>query len=126
MKKKSLICVTIMMCIAMAAQGTIAYTTRQETARNVITSGSVVVEILQQEEGSDAWQPYEAEDLAVKPSSTISKCVAVESKQEAAWVRAKCAITFTDAQGAQMNLDEQTLETLVAVAVNIKTQNQKN
>lgn len=118
MKKKILIGVLIMLCVVMATQGTIAYTTKEETARNVITSGAVVVNILQQQEGSDQWQPYEAEALSVKPSDTVAKRVAVENEKESAWVRAKCVISAYDAQNIPMEIEEDALEALVILSMN--------
>ena len=118
MKKKIWIGVLMMLCVVMAVQGTIAYTTKEETTRNVITSGAVVVNILQQQEGSAQWQPYEAEALPVKPSDTVAKRVAVENEKESAWVRAKCEISAYDAQNMPMEIEEDALDELVILSMN--------
>ena len=50
MKRKLWIGALIMICVAIAATGTIAYITREKTVRNVITSGKITMELVEQQE----------------------------------------------------------------------------
>ena len=49
MKKWKIIALsTVLACLAIVASGTLAYFTAQETAHNVITSGGVAIQLIEQ------------------------------------------------------------------------------
>lgn len=118
MKRKIWIGALIMICAAIAATGTTAYVTREETTRNVITSGQITMELVEQQGEQGKWKPLSEEGLHVKPGVTVSKRVAVENKEESAWVRVKCEFTIYDADKILMELDQEDLEALIIMDMN--------
>ena len=118
MKRKLGIGALIMICAAIAATGTIAYITREETVRNVITSGQITVALVEQQEEQGKWTPMSQTELRIKPGSTVNKIVAVENREESAWVRVKCEIICHDANNEPMELDKETLDTLILIDMN--------
>lgn len=118
MKRKLWIGALIMICVAIAATGTIAYITREKTVRNVITSGQITMELVEQREEQGKWLPLSQEEIRVKPGLTVSKRVAVENTEESAWVRVKCEIICHDANNEPMELDKELLESLILMDMN--------
>lgn len=53
MKKKILLVTALVICLAIAAAGTLAYFTSEDEAHNVITSGDVTIELVEQTEQED-------------------------------------------------------------------------
>ena len=53
MKKKILLVAAVVMCLAIATAGTLAYFTSEDTAHNVITSGDVNIELVEQTKKED-------------------------------------------------------------------------
>ena len=53
MKKKILLVTAVVICLAIAATGTLAYFTSDDVAHNVITSGGVNIELVEKTEGED-------------------------------------------------------------------------
>ena len=88
MKKKLLALSVVVAVLAIAAAGTLAYFTADETAHNVITTGGVDIELLETAVNEDgATVPFE--DVAnVVPDTEVSKIVEVKNTGEsAAWIR---------------------------------------
>jgi len=92
MKKKLFLSAVLTICAAIAATGTLAYFTAEDTAHNVITSGYVDIELeewseLPSEDGDGV--PFE--DVAgVMPGAEISKIVTVKNIGDAdAYIRVK-------------------------------------
>lgn len=91
MKKWKIVALcTVLACLAIVASGTLAYFTAQETAHNVITSGGVAIQLIEQTRNEDgSFGPWEnMED--VMPGAVVSKKVTVKNTgASAAWVRVK-------------------------------------
>ena len=90
MKKKIFLSAVLTICVAIAATGTLAFFTAEDTAHNVITSGYVDIELeewseLPLEDGDGV--PFE--DVAgVMPGAEISKIVTVKNIGDAdAYIR---------------------------------------
>lgn len=89
-KRRIFVLALVVCCLAMAVTGSLAYYTASEQAHNVITSGSVAIEL--QELMTDpadpaALIPFEDAE-GVMPGAEISKIVQVENTGSAdAWVR---------------------------------------
>ena len=88
MKRKLLLLSVMVICIAIAAVGTLAYFTTDAVAHNVITTGGVDIELHEYTDGEKT-QPFK--DLSgVMPGMTVTKIAQVENiGASAAWVRVK-------------------------------------
>ena len=88
MKRKLLLLSVMVICVAIAAVGTLAYFTTDAIAHNVITTGGVNIEL---SEWADAekTQPFK-DPSGVMPGMTVTKIAEVENTgASAAWVRVK-------------------------------------
>ena len=110
MKRKLLFLAVITICMAIVASGTMAYFTTEDTAINVISTGAVDIEVEEWQQTDNGLVPYpDDEPIEVMPGAAVSKIVTVKNLAEDSYVRAKFDITITDENGAEMQLDEQTL-----------------
>lgn len=98
MKRKIFLLSVVAICIAIAAVGTLAYFNAEDTAHNVITSGSVKIRL-------DEWadqgctQPFE-DQTGVMPGTAATKIVEVANTGKSpAWVRVSVAVSVTAADG---------------------------
>lgn len=112
MKKWKIVALcTVLACLSIVASGTLAYFTAQETAHNVITSGGVDIQLIEQTRNEDgSLGPWEnMED--VMPGAVVSKEVTVKNTGvSAAWVRVSVTKTITLARGVQGTPDPSLLE----------------
>ena len=108
MKRKLLLIAVVIICCATLGFGSVAYFTASATAVNVITSGSIRIAIVEQQQNEDGTMaPYPEEAIPVMPGAEVSKIVTIrnEAEQEA-WVRAKVTIAVLDADGEPMEIPE--------------------
>lgn len=103
MKKKLLVLAVVAICASMSAYGTLAYFTHEETATNVITAGSIKIELEEWAESEDgSLVPFEDID-DVMPGMDVSKIVQIKNKGgQDAWVRIsveKSIILADDVEG---------------------------
>lgn len=87
MKRKLLITVLVMLILSMSVVGSLAYFTQEETSHNVITTGSIEIELIEKAivDGEEA--DFENVDSVV-PGAEISKIVNVKNTGEnAAYIR---------------------------------------
>ena len=84
MKKKIMILSLIVVCLSLCIGGTLAYFTATETARNVITTGSIEIELNERDaEGN----PFE-DVSGVVPGTAVDKIVTVtNTAANECWVR---------------------------------------
>ena len=105
MKKWKIVALcTVLACLSIVASGTLAYFTAQETAHNVITSGGVAIQLIEQTRNEDGslgpWKNMED----VMPGAKISKIVTVKNTGASdAWVRIKVDMTIKLANGDKGN-----------------------
>lgn len=83
-KKRYFGCLLLVMVLSLLANGTLAYFTATETARNVITSSGIAIALEESTSGGAAFEDV----TGVMPGDTVSKIVTVENRQAEAWVRA--------------------------------------
>ena len=87
MKRKLLLLSVMVICIAIAAVGTLAFFNTDAIAHNVITTGGVDIEL---HEYADAEKNPFTDKTGVMPGMTVTKIAEVENTgASAAWVRVK-------------------------------------
>lgn len=119
MKKKLLLFCALLICSTCVVTGTIAYYTDQSTAHNIITSGGVHIDIEEWQAVGDKWIPYpKDESIAVMPATTVSKIVTVRNQDAKSYIRAQFAVTVKDAEDQVMELDQETLESIISIVPN--------
>ena len=90
MKKKLLALAVLMICASLVSLGTLAYFNAEDTAHNVISSGSVNIELVEKTKGDDGKLVDFPKDgiLGVMPGTAVSKIVTVKNTGEsAAYIR---------------------------------------
>ena len=115
MKKKILYIAAIIICLSLITGGTYAYYTTSDTARNVITSGSVEVTVVEQQLVNGTLQSYPNQPIQVMPATTVSKIVSVQSAEQAAWVRMNYTLTVYDAEGKEMEIPADELAKVIII-----------
>ena len=117
MKLKLLLLSVMVICIAIAAAGTLAFFNGDATAHNVITTGKVAIKV-------DEYAQYDAADTAkreeftnnqtgIMPGTTVDKIVVVSGEDGTAdaWVRVKFVTKVTSADGTELNANKIQLNT---------------
>lgn len=104
MKKKLLVISAIAACLALAAAGTAAYFTAEEKAHNVITTGSLAIEVAEWMEQEGELVPFPEEGIVgVMPGASVSKIPMVKNVGESeAWIRVKVEVAIEDAEGGTL------------------------
>jgi predicted ribosomally synthesized peptide with SipW-like signal peptide len=105
MKKKVCVIALLVICLAIAAYGTSAYFTYEQTATNVITSGSIKVELQEWSDTDNALIPFKNVE-GVLPGTEVSKIVQVKNiGGQAAWVRVSAEKAIHLAEGVDGEAD---------------------
>lgn len=101
MKKRILVVAALVICVAIAATGTLAYFTATGTARNVITSGGISIAIEEKTQSGDALVDFPKEGLTgIMPGTSASKIVKIKNiGTSEAWIRVKVESSITNADG---------------------------
>ena len=99
MKKKILYIAAIVICLSIMTGGTLAFYTKNDTARNVITTDGVSVELVQQQLKNGTLIPSSNDPIPVMPTSVVSKIVSVKNLEQDVWTRLRYDITIYDATG---------------------------
>lgn len=89
LKTRFLACVLLVICLTVACQGTLAYFTAEDTARNVITTGGIDITLEETTKEGVAFKDV----TGVMPGDTVSKIVTVTNEQAEAYVRAWVDVT---------------------------------
>lgn len=110
MKRKLLLLSVMVICIAIAAAGTLAFFNGDATAHNVITTGKVGITVNEYSKyGPDERVKYENNQTGIMPGTTVNKIVVVSGEDGTAdaWVRVKFTKSIQLAAGKQgeVNLD---------------------
>lgn len=107
MKKKTILIAALVICLAIAATGTLAYYTAERKAHNVITSGGVNIEVVEKTTGEDGTLVDFPKDgiKGVMPGSSVTKIVRIDNKGSSeAWVRVKVDSKIVGADGKELSL----------------------
>ncbi|MBQ4638465.1 MAG: hypothetical protein IJB92_06985 [Clostridia bacterium] len=118
MKKKVLYIAALVICLSIITNGTLAYFTAIDTARNVITSGGVNIKVVEQQLKNGKIEPYANDPIKIMPASAVSKIVSVLSTNQAAWIRMNYTVTVFDANGKVMDIPAGELEKAVIIEPN--------
>lgn len=106
MKKKILAVALIAICMSIAAFGTLAYFTYEETATNVITAGNVEISLEEWSKSDNgSLKPFENLDN-VMPGTNVSKIVQIKNTgTNSAWVRISIDKSIVFADGIEGTAD---------------------
>lgn len=113
MKKKILLVTAVVICLAIASAGTMAYFTSEDAAHNVITSGGVNIELVEKTEGEDGTLVDFPEGgiKGVMPGSDVSKIVSVKNTGESeVWIRVRVEAGIQAADGGELPADVMSFE----------------
>ena len=108
MKRKLLLLSVMVICIAIAAAGTLAFFNGDATAHNVITTGKVGITVNEYSKyNPDERVKYENEQTGIMPGTTVNKIVVVSGEDGTAdaWVRVKFTKSIQLADGKQGEVD---------------------
>ena len=115
MKKRFAYCAVLCILLSLVMNSTLAYFTAEETARNVITSGAVSVEVVEKQLVGGALENYPDTPISVMPGSAVSKIVSVKNLDEPAWVRMTYTVTIRDASGNVVELSAQQRDQIITI-----------
>lgn len=107
MKKKILFFAFLAVCLSIAAYGTTAYFTYEDTATNVITMDNLKIELEELTQPDDGSDPIPFTDVMdVLPGSEVSKIVQVKNLgNQPAWIRVSVDKSLTLAEGVAGEVD---------------------
>ncbi|MBR5516215.1 MAG: hypothetical protein IKU52_08440 [Clostridia bacterium] len=101
MRSKRIVLVSaIILCVACVVGYTVAYFTAEDKARNVITAGSLNIEVIEQQKNEvGELTDYPEEPIQVLPGANVSKIVTVKNLDADAFIRVKYNISVKDKDG---------------------------
>lgn len=108
MKRKLLLLSVMVICIAIAAVGTLAFFNSDAVAHNVITTGKVGITVNEYSKyDPDERVKYENEQTGIMPGTKVDKIVVVSGEDGTAdaWVRVKFTKSIQLAAGKQGEVD---------------------
>lgn len=108
-KRKIFLLAILVCCAALAAAGTLAYFTAEETAYNVITTGKLAMTLHEETTGG---KPFPKEGISgVTPGQIVDKVVYVENTGTVdLYARISLAMSVTGADGKPLPTDVMTLD----------------
>jgi len=119
MKKKIISLAVVAMCAAILASGTIAYFTAEDQVHNVITTNAVDIEIEEWQETDRGLITYPKKDpIEVMPGVTVSKIATIKNIGAEAYIRAKCEVFITGADGNVMEISPEILAGIITLTMN--------
>ena len=106
MKKRKILLISIFTIIlAIAAMGSSALFSAEDTAHNVITSGSVNIAVVETMLDGTELKAFPEEGITgVMPGSTVSKIVSIRNTGRSdAWIRVRVSIEVKDGEGLPLD-----------------------
>lgn len=106
-KRKLLLIAVIILVLAVAAGGSIAFFTAEDTAHNVITTGSVDISVVETMLDGTERKDFPPEGITgVLPGMTVSKIVQIRNTGGAeAWIRVRVGVSARNAAQEDLNTD---------------------
>ena len=126
MKKRIFALAVVLTCLSILASTTLAYFTDIGTARNVITSGGIGIELIEQQLVGGTLQPWPEDPIPVMPATTVSKIASVKNLEEPAWVRMNYTVTVYDAADKVMTVPADELAKVIVIAPDSTAWTQKD
>lgn len=106
MKKRIMVLALLVICISIAAYGTLAYFTYEDTATNIITAGNLKIELINTSAAADGTSVPAEDVYDVMPGTDVSRVVSVKNVGgHAAWVRVAVDRTILLADGVTGEVD---------------------
>ena len=115
MKKRLACCAMLCILLSLVVNSTLAYFTAEDTARNVITSGGIDVQVVEKQLVGGALENYPDTPVSIMPGSAVSKIVSVKNLDEPAWVRMTYTVTIRDANGKTVGLSAQQRDQIITI-----------
>ena len=115
MKKRLACCAMLCILLSLVVNSTLAYFTAEDTARNVITSGGVDVQVVEKQLVGGALENYPDTPVSIMPGSAVSKIVSVKNLDGPAWVRMAYTVTIRDASGNVVELSAQQRDQIITI-----------
>ena len=106
MKKRKILLISIFTIIlAIAAMGSSAFFNAEDTAHNVITSGSVNIAVVETMLDGTELKAFPEEGITgVMPGSTVSKIVSIRNTGRSdAWIRVRVSMEMKDGEGQPLD-----------------------
>lgn len=106
-KRKLLLIAVIILVLAVAAGGSVAFFTAEDTAHNVITTGSVDISVVETMLDGTERKDFPPEGITgVLPGMTVSKIVQIRNTGGAeAWIRVRVGVSAQNAAQEDLNTD---------------------
>ena len=113
-KRRFVLCAMITIIVSLFVNATLAYFTTENRARNVITTGSIQVDLIEEVAGGDR---YPTEPQKIMPGSEVSKIAYLKAGDESqpAYVRMKYVITI-EVGGQVMEHTQEELAEIITIA----------
>lgn len=106
MKSRILLVCALVLCIGVSVLSTVAFFTAEDTARNVITAGSLDIDVVEEQKNEKGELiPYPDTSIQVLPGAKVSKIVSIKNNDAEAYVRVKVDIAVKDADGNAIDAD---------------------
>ena len=116
MKKKIFALAVIVIYLSLAAWGTYAFYTVENTAHNIITSGGVRVSLEEWQQTDLGLIEYPNEPIAIMPGKEVSKIVKVRGLDEPAWVRVRYDYQVISSSGEDITDTREALDEVILVS----------
>ena len=115
MKKRIFALAVVLTCLSILASTTLAYFTDIGTARNVITSGGIGIELIEQQLVGGTLQPWPEMPVPVMPGTAVSKIASAKNLEQPAWIRMNYTVTVYDAAGKTMDVPADELAEVIVI-----------
>ena len=115
MKKRIFALAIVMTCLSILASTTLAYFTDIGTARNVITSGGIGIQVVEQQLVGGTLQPWPETPVPVMPGTAVSKIASAKNLEQPAWIRMNYTVTVYDAAGKAMDVPADELAEVIVI-----------
>ena len=126
MKKRIFALAVVLTCLSILASTTLAYFTDIGTARNVITSGGIGIELIEQQLVGGTLQPWPEMPVPVMPGTAVSKIASAKNLEQPAWIRMNYTVTVYDAAGKTMDVPAGELAEVIVIDANDDAWTQKD
>ena len=126
MKKRIFALAVVLTCLSILASTTLAYFTDIGTARNVITSGGIGIQVIEQQLVGGTLQPWPETPVPVMPGTAVSKIASAKNLEQPAWIRMNYTVTVYDSAGKTIEVSAEELAKVIVIDANDDAWTQKD